>query len=81
MFIRRTDAEADVPILWPPDAKSWLIAGSRPCCWERLRVGGEECREDEVVGWHHRFSECEFEQTQGDIKDREAWCATVNGVT
>ena len=37
-FIRRTDAE--VPILWLPDAKSWLIRKD-PWCWERLRVGGE----------------------------------------
>ena len=34
----RTDAEA--PILWPPDVKSWLT-GKRPWCWERLRAGGE----------------------------------------
>ena len=38
IFIRRTDAEA--PILWPSDVKSWLI-GKRPWCWERLKAGGE----------------------------------------
>jgi len=38
IFIGRTDAEA--PILWPPDVKSWLI-GKRPWYWERLRTGGE----------------------------------------
>ena len=37
-FIGRTDAEAETPILWPPDAKSWL---KRPWCWERLKAGGE----------------------------------------
>ena len=37
MFIGRTDVEAETPILWPPDAKSWLIW--RPWCWARLRVG------------------------------------------
>ena len=36
MFIGRIDVEAETPILWPPDAKSWLI-----WCWERLRAGGE----------------------------------------
>ena len=36
VFIGRTDAEAETPILWPPGAKSWLI-----WCWERLRAGGE----------------------------------------
>ena len=40
IFIRRTDVEAETPILWPPDAKSWLI-WKRPWCWERLRAEGE----------------------------------------
>ena len=39
VFIGKTDVEAETPILWPPDAKSWLIW--RPWCWERLRAGGE----------------------------------------
>ena len=37
VFFGRTDAEAETPILWPPDAKNW----KRPWCWEGLRVGGE----------------------------------------
>ena len=37
--VGRTDIEAETPILWPPDAKSWLIR-KRPWCWERLRAGG-----------------------------------------
>ena len=40
IFIGRTDAEAETPILWPPDAKNWLIL-KRPWWWERLKVGGE----------------------------------------
>ena len=40
IFIGRTDAEAETPILWPPDVKSWLI-WKRPWCWERLKAGGE----------------------------------------
>ena len=40
VFIGRTDAEAETPILWPPDAKSWFI-GKRPLCWEGLGAGGE----------------------------------------
>ena len=39
-FIGRTDAEAETPILWPPDAKNKLIR-KRPWCWERLKAGGE----------------------------------------
>ena len=40
IFIGRTGAEAKTPILWPPDAKNWLL-GKRPWCWERLKAGGE----------------------------------------
>ena len=39
IFIGRTDVEAETPMLWPPDAKNWLL--KRPWCWERLRAGGE----------------------------------------
>ena len=39
VFIGRTDAEAETPILWPLDAKSWPL--KRPWCWERLKAGGE----------------------------------------
>ena len=39
-FIKHVGDEAEVPILWPPDVKSWLI-GKRPWCWERLKVKGE----------------------------------------
>ena len=40
LFIGRTDAEVETPILWPPHVKSWLI-GKRPWCWEGLGAGGE----------------------------------------
>ena len=40
IFIRRTDAEAETPIFWPPDVKNWLT-GNDPDGWERLKVGGE----------------------------------------
>ena len=46
IFIGRTDAEAETPILWPPDAKNWLI-WKRLWCWERLKAGGERG----VRGW------------------------------
>ena len=40
IFIGKTDADAEVPILWPPDAKNWLV-GKRPWCWEGLKAGGK----------------------------------------
>ena len=40
IFTGRTDAEAEAPILWPPDEKSWLT-GKKPWCWERLKTGGK----------------------------------------
>ena len=40
IFIGKTDAEAETPILWPPDAKNWLI-WKDPWCWERSKAGGE----------------------------------------
>ena len=64
IFIGRTDAEAETPILWPPDAKSWLI-------WKNPDAGKDERREekgttqDEMVGWHHQLNGHEFEQTLG----------------
>ena len=45
MFIARTDAEAETPILWPPDVKNWHL--KRPWCWERLKAG----RERDDRGW------------------------------
>ena len=64
MFTGRTDIEAESPILWPPDAKSWLI-------WKDPDAGrdwGQEEKgttEDEMAGWHHWLDEHEFEWTPG----------------
>ena len=64
MVIGRTDVEAETPILWPPDAKNWLIwkdpdAGKD---WGQKEKGTTE---DEMVGWHYRLSGHEFEQIPG----------------
>ena len=40
-----------------------------------------ETTEDEMVGWHHQLNGHVFEQTLGDMKDREAWCAAIHGVS
>ena len=64
VFIGRTDAEAETPILWPPHAKNWLI-GKDP---DAGRDWGQEDKgttEDEIAGWHHRLDGCEFEWIPG----------------
>ena len=64
LFIGRTDVEAETPILWPPDAKIWLI-------WKDPDAGkdwGQEEKgrtEDEIVGWHHLFNGHGFGWTLG----------------
>ena len=71
MFIGRTDAEAETPILWPPDVKSWFI-------WKDPDAGkdwGQEEKgmtEDEMVGWHHRLNGHGFGWTLGVGDGREA---------
>ena len=78
MFIRRTDAEAETPILWPPHAKSRLLekdpdAGKD---WGQEEKG---MTEDEMVGWHHQLNGHDFEQTLETVKDKQSWRAAVQG--
>ena len=63
-FIGRTDAEAEIPVLWPLNVKNWLI---RKDLDARQDWGWEEkdMTEDEVVGWHHRLDGHEFEHAPG----------------
>ena len=65
LFIGRTDAEGEAPILWPPDVKSWHIGKDLDAGkdWRREEKGTSE---DEMVGWHHWFNGREFEQTPED---------------
>ena len=60
IFIGKTDAEAETPILWPPDVKSWLI-GKDPDAQQDWKQEEKGMTEDEVVGWHHQFNAHEFE--------------------
>ena len=64
VFIGRTDAEAETPILWPSDAKNWLI-GKDPDAGKDWRWEEKGTTEDEMVGWHHRLDGHEFEQALG----------------
>ena len=73
-FTGRTDAEAEILILWPPDEKSWLIS------LEKTLMAGKDwgqekgTAEDEMVGWRHRLNVHEFEQTPGDRGQRTLAC-------
>ena len=60
IFIGRTDVEAETPILWPPDMKSWLI-WKDPDAGKDWRQEEKGMTEDEMVGWHHRLNGHEFE--------------------
>ena len=60
IFFGRTDAEAETPILWPPDMKNWLI-GKDPNAGKDWRQEEKEMTEDNMVGWHHRLYGHEFE--------------------
>ena len=61
IFIGRTDVEAETLVLWPPDAKSWLI-WKDPDAGKDWRQEENGMRGDEMVGWHHQYNRHEFEQ-------------------
>ena len=66
-FIGRTDAEADAPVLWPPDAKNWLLEKD-PDAGKDWRQEEKGMTEDEMGGWHHQLDGHEFEQAPGNGK-------------
>ena len=69
IFIGRTDAAAETPILWPPDVKNWFF-WKDPETGKDWRLEEKGTREDEMVGWHHWLDEHEFEHTPG-VGDRQ----------
>ena len=86
VFIGRTDAEAETPILWPPHAKSWLIGKDS----DAGRDWGQEEKgmtEDEMAGWHHRLYAQEFGWTlgvgdeQGGLVCCDSWGRNVLNMT
>ena len=76
IFIGRTDAEAETPILWPPDAKSWLV-GKDLDAGKGWRQEEKGMTGDEMVGGHHRLDGQEFEQTLG-VGDGQGSLACCN---
>ena len=72
IFIRRTDAEAEAPILWPPDVKSQPIRKD-PDAGKDWRQEEKGTTEDKMVGWHHQLDGHEFEQAPGVELDTTVW--------
>ena len=86
VFLGRTDAKAETPILWPPHAKSWLIGKDS----DAGRDWGQEEKgttEDEMAGWHHRCDGREFEWSlgvgdgQGGLVYCNSWCLKESDMT
>ena len=65
----RTDAKAEAPILWPPDAKGQLIRKD-PDAGKDWGQVEKRMTENKMVGWHHQINGHEFEQTPGDSEER-----------
>ena len=82
IFIGKTDAETETPVLWPPDAKNWFI-GKDPDAGKDWRQEEKGMTEDEMVGWHHwlNSTDMSLSKLQEMVKDREARYAAVHGVT
>ena len=66
IFIGRTDAETEAPIVWPPDVKNWLIGNESFDSGKDWRQEEKGVTYDEMVWWPHRLNGHEFEQTPGD---------------
>ena len=79
IFIGKTDAEVETPILWPPDARNWLF-GKDPDAGKDWGQEEKGTTEDEMVGWHHRLYGYKFEQApgvgdgQGSLECCCPWC-------
>ena len=77
IFIGRTDAEAEVPILWPPDAKNWLF-GKDTAAGKDWRQEEKRITEDKNVGWHYQLNGHESEKAPGVGDGQGNLCAAIH---